>query len=129
MSIWQAVIPSAVPVTLKSMSPKWSSSPKMSDKTAKFHDVASEINPMAIPDTGFFIWIPASINAIVPAQTVAIDDEPLDSNTSDINRMVYGQSAGIMPFNALCAKFPCPISRRETPLKGLASPVENGGKL
>ena len=39
----------------------------------------SEINPIAIPDTGFFIGTPASLNAKVPAQTVAIEEEPLDS--------------------------------------------------
>ena len=30
MSIWSAVIPSLVPATLKSMSPRWSSAPWMS---------------------------------------------------------------------------------------------------
>ena len=34
MSICSEVIPSAVPATLKSMSPRWSSSPRMSDSTA-----------------------------------------------------------------------------------------------
>ena len=43
---------------------------------------------MAIPDTGFFIWIPASIRAKVPAHTVAIEEEPLDSNISDTTRTV-----------------------------------------
>ena len=43
----------------------------------------SEINPIAIPETGFFMFIPASIRANVPAQTVAIDDEPLDSRMSE----------------------------------------------
>ena len=66
---------------------------------------------------------------MVPEQTVAIEDEPLDSNTSDTTRTVYGQSAGIIPFKARCAKFPCPTSLRDVPLMGLASPVENGGKL
>jgi hypothetical protein len=37
----------------------------------------------AIPETGFFMGRPASIIAIVPAHTVAIEEEPLDSNTSD----------------------------------------------
>ena len=53
MSIWQAVIPSEVPVTLKSMSPKWSSSPKISLKTAYLSP--SEISPIAIPETGLVI--------------------------------------------------------------------------
>ena len=34
ISIWVAVMPSAVPVTLKSISPRWSSSPKISDRIA-----------------------------------------------------------------------------------------------
>ncbi len=33
MSIWSAVIPFSVPATLKSMSPRWSSTPAMSDST------------------------------------------------------------------------------------------------
>src|SRR5690606_23805649 len=103
------------------------SSPKISDNTANLSP--SVIKPIAIPETGFVIWIPASINAKVPEQTVAIEEEPLDSNTSETILTVYGQSAGIIPFNARCAKFPCPTSLREVPLKGLASPVEKGGKL
>ena len=33
MSIWSAVIPFSVPATLKSMSPRWSSTPAMSEST------------------------------------------------------------------------------------------------
>jgi hypothetical protein len=44
---------------------------------------------MAIPETGFFNCTPASIKAIVPEQTVAIEDEPLDSNTSETTLTVY----------------------------------------
>ena len=33
MSIWMAVMPFSVPQTLKSMSPRWSSSPRMSERT------------------------------------------------------------------------------------------------
>ena len=43
---------------------------------------------MAIPETGFLSCTPASIRAIVPEQTVAIDEEPLDSSTSDTTRTV-----------------------------------------
>ncbi|CAI8390735.1 MAG: Uncharacterised protein [Flavobacteriaceae bacterium] len=60
----------------------------MSERTANFPESASEISPIAIPETGFFIWIPASIIAMVPAHTVAIEEEPLDSNTSDTTRTV-----------------------------------------
>ena len=41
---------------------------------------------MAIPETGFLICTPASIKANVPAQTVAIDEEPLDSKISETTR-------------------------------------------
>ncbi len=41
------------------------------------------INPIAIPETGDLILTPASINASVPAQTVAIDEEPFDSRISE----------------------------------------------
>ena len=88
ISIWQAVIPSAVPVTLKSISPKWSSSPKISERTVNLPDSGSVTNPMAIPETGFVICTPASIKANVPAQTVAIEDEPLDSRISETIRIV-----------------------------------------
>ncbi len=86
MSICVAVMPSFVPVTLKSMSPRWSSSPRMSESTAQRPVSESEIRPMAMPDTGFFIFTPASISASVPAHTVAIDDEPFDSRMSDTMR-------------------------------------------
>lgn len=67
---------------------------------------------------------PASINARVPAQTVAIEEEPFDSMISDTTRTVYGYPAGICPFKARHAKCPCPISRRPTPRCAFASPVE-----
>jgi hypothetical protein len=38
---------------------------------------------MAIPATGALIGTPASISANAPPQTVAIDDEPLDSRISE----------------------------------------------
>ena len=77
MSICVAVSPSFVPVVLKSISPKWSSSPRISLRMAYLSSPGFLINPIAMPLTGFFIGTPASINANVPAQTVAIDDEPL----------------------------------------------------
>ena len=58
----------------------------MSDSTAQRPVAESEISPMAMPDTGFFIFTPASIRASVPAQTVAIDDDPFDSRMSDTIR-------------------------------------------
>ena len=127
ISIWHAVIPSFVPVTLKSISPRWSSSPKISDNTAYLSP--SVIKPIAIPETLLLILIPASINARDPAQTEAIEDDPLDSKISETILTVYGQSDGITFFRALWARFPWPTSLLEVPLNGLASPVENGGKL
>ena len=62
--------------------------------------------------------------AKLPAQTVAIEEEPLDSRISETTRIVYGFSGEIIPFNALKARLPCPISRREVLLGILASPVK-----
>ena len=49
-----------------------------------------ETGPIAMPDTGFLIFTPASINANVPAHTVAIEEEPLDSRISETTRTTYG---------------------------------------
>jgi len=49
---------------------------------------SSFTSPIAIPETGLRIGTPASINASDPAQTVAIEDEPLDSKISEITRTV-----------------------------------------
>ena len=46
------------------------------------------MSPIAIPDTGFTICTPESIKAKVPAHTVAIEDEPLDSKISETTRTV-----------------------------------------
>jgi hypothetical protein len=71
MSICRAVMPLSVPATLKSMSPRWSSSPRMSVSTAK--RLPSLIRPMAMPATCAFSGTPASISASEPPQTEAID--------------------------------------------------------
>ncbi len=81
-----AVMPLRVPQTLKSMSPRWSSSPRMSDRTATLSP--SFIRPMAMPATGAAMGTPASIKASAPPHTEAIDDEPLDSRISETMRMV-----------------------------------------
>ena len=87
MSIWRPVIPSDVPATLKSMSPRWSSIPWMSVSTCHLPS-APVIKPMATPATGRLIGTPASINDKLEPQTEAIDEEPLDDNTSETKRMV-----------------------------------------
>jgi hypothetical protein len=55
MSIWIAVTPFLVPQTLKSMSPRWSSSPRMSLRIATrvLGSVSpSLMSPIAMPATG-----------------------------------------------------------------------------
>src|SRR5690606_24692894 len=91
----------------------------------------SLISPIAIPATVDFIFIPASIKARLPAHTVAIELEPLDSRISDTTRMVYGfsDSGGSALVSARKARFPCPTSRLPVPRMGRTSPVEKGGKL
>ena len=49
-SICSAVTPSLVPATLKSMSPRWSSEPRMSVRTATFFP--SLMSPIATPAQG-----------------------------------------------------------------------------
>ena len=83
-SICSAVMPLSVPATLKSMSPRWSSSPRMSDSTAK--RLPSLIRPMAMPATCALTGTPASISARLPPHTEAIDEEPFDSVISDTTR-------------------------------------------
>ena len=51
-------------------------------------DVASFTRPMAMPATGALMGTPASINARQPPQTVAIEEEPLDSRMSETTRTV-----------------------------------------
>ena len=81
ISICKDVMPSLVPATLKSISPKWSSSPKMSDKTENFSP--SLIKPIAMPATGSLIGTPASISDKDVPHTVAIEEDPFDSVISE----------------------------------------------
>ena len=76
MSICSEVTPTSVPATLKSMSPRWSSSPRMSERTAK--RASSLISPMAMPAMARLSGTPASISASEVPHTVAIDDEPFE---------------------------------------------------
>ena len=106
MSICRAVIPSLVPATLKSMSPRWSSTPAMSVRM--MYSSPSLIRPMAIPATGALIGTPASISDSVEPHTEAIELEPLDSRMSDTTRIVYGNSSwlGIIGTSARSASAP-----------------------
>ena len=130
MSIWSAVIPSRVPVTLKSMSPNASSLPRMSVRTAK-RPSGSLMRPIAAPATGALIGTPASMSASVEPHVDAIDVDPFDVTDSDTSRMTYGKSSwlGRTGRRARSARLPCPISRRPGPRIGLFSPVEYGGML
>ena len=130
MSIWRAVMPSDVPVTLKSMSPNESSLPRMSLRTANLPS-GPVMRPIAAPATGALIGTPASMRASVEPQVDAIDVEPLDVTHSDTSRMTYGKSAadGSTGRSARSARWPCPISRRPGPRIILFSPVEYGGML
>ena len=85
ISICSAVIPSLVPATLKSMSPKASSSPRISLSTTNC--LSSLIRPMAIPATADLMGTPASISAKLLPQTVAIELEPLQDRISDTTRV------------------------------------------
>ena len=86
-SSWIPVIPFWVPATLKSISPKWSSSPRMSVSNVHWSS-DSRTSPTEIPATGFWIGTPADIRPKVAPQTEAIDDEPLDSRISEMTRTV-----------------------------------------
>ena len=91
----------------------------------------SLMSPMAIPATAALIGTPASIRAIEPAHTVAIEEEPFDSRMSLTMRIVYGKlvSAGITGSIERSASAPWPISRRPGPRIGRTSPTLKGGKL
>ena len=85
MSICRALIPPLEPATLKSMSPRWSSSPMMSDSTTNLS--SSLMRPMAMPATGAVMPMPASIRARLVPHTEAMELEPLDSVISETMRI------------------------------------------
>ena len=57
---------------------------------------------------GALMGTPASINAMEPEHTEAMDEEPLDSRISETTRMVYGNSSlvGNTALMDLAAKAP-----------------------
>ncbi|OQA15703.1 MAG: hypothetical protein BWY64_02787 [bacterium ADurb.Bin363] len=61
-----------------------------------------------MPATGALIGIPPSISARVLPHTLAIDEEPFDSSTSDTSLIVYGNSSsdGITHSRAFSARAP-----------------------
>src|SRR3989344_6928408 len=103
----------------------------MSVSTLYTPDFASDMRPIAIPATGRVMGTPASISAIEPAQTVAIEVEPLDARHSETMRMVYGKTSlvGRTARRDFSASAPCPVMRRLNPPTRPVSPTENGGEL
>jgi len=79
-------MPFLVPATLKSISPKASSYPCISVNITDLSPLL--IIPMAIPETGDLMGTPPSIRARVLPHTLAMEEEPLDSRTSDTRRIV-----------------------------------------
>jgi len=106
VSSWRAVIMSRVPATLKSMSPRWSSTPRMSVSVTNFP--SWWMRPMAMPATGAWIGTPASIRDKDDPHTDAIDEDPFDMRTSETSRYAYGKSStgGITGSNAFSARAP-----------------------
>ena len=84
VSSWRAVTKSAVPATLKSMSPKASSAPRMS--VSVVYLPSANTRPIAMPPTGALIGTPASMSDNVEPQTEAIEVEPFDESTSETSR-------------------------------------------
>ncbi len=82
----------------------------MSERITKFS--FSLIKPIEIPAIADFIGIPASIIAREVPQAEAIEEDPLDSITSDTTRIVYEklEKFGITAIIPLFTRFPCPIS-------------------
>jgi hypothetical protein len=85
-------MPLVVPASLKSMSPKWSSSPRMSVIVTHFAmepsaALLSVIRPQEMPATGAMIGTPASIRERQPPQIEAIEVEPLEAMISETTRI------------------------------------------
>ena len=102
------MIPSVVPVTLKSISPKKSSNPWISVNNTKSSSVSPVTRPQEIPATILLIGTPAAIRDIQDEQVEAMDVEPLDSNVSETVRIAYGNSSseGRTAINAFSANAP-----------------------
>ena len=106
VSSCNAVTASEVPATLKSMSPKASSAPRMS--VSVVYLPSANTKPIAIPATGALIGTPASISDKLEEHTDAIDVDPFDDNTSLTKRIAYANSSwlGTTGNNARSASAP-----------------------
>ena len=129
VSSCNAVTASAVPATLKSMSPNASSAPRMS--VSAVYLPSSKMSPIAIPATGAMIGTPASMSERLDAHTDAIEVLPFDDNTSETRRNVYANFSwsGTTGNNARSASAPCPISRRLGLPTRPVSPLAHGAML
>ena len=133
-SSWIPVTPPRVPAILKSMSPSTSSRPMMSASSACFvtSPVASSVSvtsPTEMAPTCSAMGTPASMSAMDPAQTAAIELEPLLSMVSALSRTANGHASepGNAAASDFSAKAPCPISRRlSPPLLGVSSMEKDG---
>ena len=85
VSSWSAVTNSRVPATLKSMSPKASSAPRMSVSATYWvsPSTSPEIRPIAMPATGACSGTPAWSSESVEAQTEPIEVDPLEPIASE----------------------------------------------
>ena len=84
VSSCSAVTTSAVPATLKSMSPNASSAPRMSVRVVYLP--SAKTSPMAMPATGALIGTPASMSESEDPQTDAIEVDPFEESTSETRR-------------------------------------------
>ena len=89
-SSWKPVMPVVVPAILKSMSPKWSSSPRMSVMVTNLVispgvvRLGDETRPQLMPATGATMGTPpASMSERQPPQIEAIEVEPFEAMISE----------------------------------------------
>src|SRR5258706_15928489 len=89
----------------------------------------SETSPIATPAIGDLMGTPASMSASVPPQTVAIEDEPLDSRMSETTRTGYGDASAVgrTGDSDRPATLPSPTARPGAPRMKFASPARKGG--
>ncbi len=130
LSICSAVMPLAVPATLKSMSPRKSSRPWMSVRTAT--SSPSLMSPIAIPETGA-----ADRHTGIHERERGATDRThrrgavgLEHLGDDPDRVrERPPRPGSPGASARSASAPWPMSRRFGPRMKPVSPTENGGKL
>ena len=122
----------SVPQTLKSMSPRWSSSPRMSLRGCAYLSLPSVMRPIAMPATG---RLDRHARVHERERSRRRPRPSTTSRSTRASRRRCGSCTGTSPApgssaaSARSARAPWPISRRPGPRIGLVSPVEKGGKL